>query len=70
VIFILASCVLLTRRFVMASQGRALLAIRENEIAAESMGVDTISYKVGAFMVSSVVAGVAGGLLPEALLPL
>jgi branched-chain amino acid transport system permease protein len=67
VIFILAFCVLLTHRFVMASQGRALLAIRENEIAAEAMGVDTTSYKVGAFVVSSAVAGVAGGLFAHYL---
>jgi branched-chain amino acid transport system permease protein len=67
VVFILVTCVLLTHRFVMASQGRALLAIRENEIAAESMGVDTTSYKVGAFVVSSAVAGVAGGLFAHYL---
>jgi len=67
VVFILASCVFLTHRFVMASQGRALLAIRENEIAAEAMGVDTTSYKVGAFVVSSAVAGVAGGLFAHYL---
>ncbi len=67
VVFILALCVLLTHRFVMASQGRALLAIRENEIAAEAMGVNTTSYKVGAFVVSSAVAGVAGGLFAHYL---
>jgi branched-chain amino acid transport system permease protein len=67
VVFILALCVLLTHRFVMASQGRALLAIRENEIAAEAMGVNTTAYKVGAFVVSSAVAGVAGGLFAHYL---
>jgi branched-chain amino acid transport system permease protein len=67
VVLILALCVLLTHRFVAASQGRALLAIRENEIAAEAMGVDTTSYKVGAFVVSSAVAGVAGGLFAHYL---
>ncbi len=67
VIFILVGCVLLTHRFVMSSQGRALLAIRENEIAAESMGVNTTAYKVGAFVVSSAVAGIAGGLFAHYL---
>jgi len=67
VVLILSACVLLTHRFVMSSQGRALLAIRENEIAAESMGVDTTSYKVGAFVVSSAIAGVAGGLFAHYL---
>ncbi len=67
VVFLLSAFVLLTHRFVMASQGRALLAIRENEIAAEAMGVDTTTYKVGAFVVSSAVAGVAGGLFAHYL---
>jgi len=64
---ILASCVLATHRFVQSSHGRALLALRENEIAAEAMGVDTTYYKVQAFMVSSAVAGVAGGLFAHYL---
>ena len=67
VILILALCVVATHRFVHSTQGRALLAIRENEIAAEAMGVDTTSYKVQAFVVSSAVAGVAGGLFAHYL---
>ncbi len=50
-------------RIVNSSHGRALLAIRENEIAAESVGVSTTHYKVLAFVVSSFFAGIAGGLL-------
>jgi branched-chain amino acid transport system permease protein len=49
-------------RYMNSTHGRALLAIRENEIAAESMGVDTTRYKVIAFVASSAAAGVAGGL--------
>jgi branched-chain amino acid transport system permease protein len=67
VVFILALCVALTHRFVKSTHGRALLAIRENEVAAEAMGVNTTSYKVGAFVVSSAVAGVAGGLFAHYL---
>jgi branched-chain amino acid transport system permease protein len=67
VTFILLACVLATHRFVMSSQGRALLALRENEIAAEAMGVDTTAYKVQAFVASSAVAGVAGGLFAHYL---
>jgi branched-chain amino acid transport system permease protein len=67
VTFILLACVLGTHRFVMSSQGRALLALRENEIAAEAMGVDTTAYKVQAFVASSAVAGVAGGLFAHYL---
>ncbi len=43
------------------------MAIRENEIAAEAMGVNTTHYKVQAFVVSSAVAGVAGGLFAHYL---
>lgn len=55
--------VLLTSRRLLAStHGRALLAIREDEVAAEAMGVDTVGYKVRAFVVSAFFAGIAGGL--------
>jgi branched-chain amino acid transport system permease protein len=54
--------VLLTRRLADSAHGRALCAIREDEVAAEAMGVDTTGYKVRAFVVSSFFAGVAGGL--------
>jgi branched-chain amino acid transport system permease protein len=67
VVFILALCVLLTHRFVLSSHGRALLAVRENEIAAEAMGVNTTYYKVQAFVVSAATAGVAGGLFAHYL---
>jgi branched-chain amino acid transport system permease protein len=53
---------LFSRRLVASPHGRNLLAIREDEIAAEAMGVDTTGYKVRAFVVSSFFAGVAGGL--------
>src|SRR5699024_11065122 len=42
--------------------GRAVLSIRENEIAAESCGVNTTYYKVMAFTLSAFFAGVAGAL--------
>jgi len=42
--------------------GRAILSIRENEIAAESCGVNTTYYKVMAFSFSAFFAGVAGAL--------
>ena len=43
-------------------QGRAILSLRENEIAAEAVGVPSTRYKVLAFTLSSFFAGVAGGL--------
>jgi branched-chain amino acid transport system permease protein len=55
--------VTMARRLTASTHGRALLAIREDEIAAEAMGVDTIGYKVRAFVISAAFAGLAGGLL-------
>ncbi|MDP3153225.1 MAG: branched-chain amino acid ABC transporter permease [Archangium sp.] len=54
--------VLFARRLLASPHGRNLVAIREDEVAAEAMGVDTTGYKVRAFVVSSFFAGVAGGL--------
>ena len=45
--------VLVSRRIVGSTHGRSLWAIREDEVAAEAMGVDTTSYKVRAFVISS-----------------
>jgi branched-chain amino acid transport system permease protein len=42
--------------------GRAMMAIRDNEIAASAMGVDVALYKTLAFGVSAAITGVAGGL--------
>src|SRR5262249_12041940 len=43
--------------------GYGLQAIRENEDAAQAMGVDTTRYKLLAFVVAAVITGVAGALL-------
>ncbi len=43
--------------------GRALISIREDEIAAEAMGINTTRYKVSAFVISSAMAGAGGVLL-------
>ena len=45
-----------------SSHGRACISIRENEIAAEAMGVNTTKYKVMAFTIGAAFAGIAGGL--------
>jgi branched-chain amino acid transport system permease protein len=42
--------------------GRALVAIRDNEIAARTMGVDLARFKTGTFAVSAMYAGVGGAL--------
>lgn len=50
------------KRLVWSSTGRAILSLREDEIASEAMGIDIAHYKVVAFVVSSFFAGIAGGL--------
>ena len=60
--------VVMARRLQISTQGRALLAIREDEVAAEAMGVDTVGYKVRAFVISAAFAGLAGGLLVHQIL--
>lgn len=42
--------------------GRSLISIREDELAAEAMGINTTRYKVLAFVISSAFAGIAGSL--------
>ncbi|MBO0476326.1 branched-chain amino acid ABC transporter permease [Vagococcus sp. DIV0080] len=53
---------LITTNFINSPAGRATLSVRENEIAAESMGVNTTKYKVVAFVIGAMTAAVAGGL--------
>jgi branched-chain amino acid transport system permease protein len=63
---VIATCVM-ARRLAVSTQGRALFAIREDEVAAEAMGVDTTGYKVRAFVISAAFAGLAGGLIVHLL---
>ena len=42
--------------------GRAFVAIRDNDLAAEVMGVNLFSYKLQAFFIGCVFAGIAGAL--------
>jgi branched-chain amino acid transport system permease protein len=58
---------LLIKRFVSSTYGKGIIAIREDEIAAEIMGVNTRRAKMVAFMLSSGLAGVAGGLMAHIL---
>jgi branched-chain amino acid transport system permease protein len=62
VYFFAGVTVLISMRLVNSSVGRAFLSIREDQIAAEAMGVDTTKYKVKAFVIGSFFAGAAGGL--------
>ncbi len=60
--FMVALTIILIKNFIDSKNGRACIAIREDEIAAESMGVNTSFYKVLAFGVGAFFAGIAGAL--------
>jgi branched-chain amino acid transport system permease protein len=47
---------------VHSTYGRGFLAVRDDEIAAEAMGINTTKYKVLAFVLGAFFAGIAGGL--------
>ncbi len=55
--------VVIIRNLIESSHGRAMLSIRENELAAELVGINTTRYKVMAFTFGAFFAGIAGGLL-------
>jgi branched-chain amino acid transport system permease protein len=62
-VYLLAGvAILISWRLVNSSVGRAFLAVREDQVAAEAMGVDTTKYKVKAFIIGSFLAGAAGAL--------
>jgi branched-chain amino acid transport system permease protein len=62
VLAIFALCMLLIWRIVHSPFGRVLQAIRENEVRASYLGYHTTVYKWGAFAVSGLFSGLAGGL--------
>ena len=55
-------CLFLIHVFMKSRHGRAVLSIRDNEIAAESVGINTTFYKTMAFVFSAMLAGIAGCL--------
>lgn len=66
--FIVAVCTAaLLFAFIRTRHGRAIIAIREDEIAAESMGINITFYKTMAFTTAAFLAGVAGVLFSHYL---
>src|SRR5439155_25625787 len=62
VVTVAALLILAARNITRTRTGRALLAVRESEIAAQASGVHLAAYKTLAFVVSAFYTGVAGGL--------
>lgn len=62
VYFWVAVTILFMANLTNSSVGRAIISIREDEIAAESMGINTFKYKTYAFVIGAGFAGIAGAL--------
>ena len=62
VYLVAAAVIALSVNLANSTHGRALFAIRDDEVAAEALGVNTTAYKVTAFVIGAFFAGVAGGL--------
>lgn len=60
-LFVVVITVLMTN-FLRSPMGREVLAVREDEIAAESMGVNTTKIKVIVFVIAAIVSAIAGSL--------
>jgi len=65
--FCLFICFLVVQLLANSPYGRAMRAIREDEIAAEALGKDRAKFKAQALMLGSAMAGVAGGLYAQYL---
>lgn len=62
VFIFLVLVIALVRNLLRSSYGRAIISVREDEIAAKAMGIDIAEYKIIAFVIGSFLAGLAGGL--------
>lgn len=59
---VLVLVIVLIQNFIRSSYGRAILAVREDEIAAKSCGIPVFQYKMTGFVLASFVAGIGGAL--------
>jgi len=62
VFFLALFTVIFIKNFINSTHGRACISVREDEIAAETMGINTTKYKVMAFTIGAFFAGTAGAL--------
>lgn len=67
VFFLAVLAVFVIHTFIKSRHGRAVIAIREDEIAAEAAGINTTYYKMVAFVMAAAFAGVAGALYAHQL---
>lgn len=62
IVAILVALMVLTYNFIKASTGRAFIAMKKSEHAAQAMGISLFKYKLLAFSISTMYAGIAGCL--------
>jgi len=61
-VILLLIALVIVLNFINSRAGRAVMSIRDNRIAAESVGINVTKYKLMAFMISAALAGTAGVL--------
>ena len=65
IISITALCVLFATNLARSRAGRAFIAVRDNDLAAEVMGINVFAYKLLAFFLGCFFAGIAGSLFAQ-----
>jgi branched-chain amino acid transport system permease protein len=63
IMVITAICILFAKNLARSKVGRAFIAVRDNDLAAEVMGINLLYYKLLAFFIGCFLAGIAGALL-------
>lgn len=64
---VLLVCLLVLMNFINSKAGRACMSVRDNYIAAQSVGINITKYRLMAFVLSAAIAGVAGGLYSHSI---
>ncbi len=54
--------IIVMRNLIYSSTGRAIMSVREDETAGKAMGIDVAHYKLLAFVIGSLFAGIGGGI--------
>src|SRR4030043_374024 len=62
IMVVVALCIFLAKNLVRGRVGRAFIAVRDNDLAAEVMGINLLYYKLLAFFIGCFLAGIAGAL--------
>ncbi len=60
--FFMLLVIVVMRNIIRSSTGRSILSVREDEVAARSMGIDVAGTKLMAFVIGSLFAGISGGV--------